>query len=638
MGDTNLIRTLGDYSKPSHKGYMNTIELPEGNNVVPLRSDIIRIAKESWALLEDLALYDNESWNDPRDFAKLIKEISLLQDLPMNKITSSCEIFSGPNDTHYCMESLEQAFVEYASSRTDETRSRQFAINQGQRSFNEAVNAWKGKPNFNWAYAQTFTSPWNGSFSTYASSHQTKLEKELIDFDSHREKRLSSLRTQLGQQQDDMISKVNILWKTISERLDDTFEDEANEEGNVKSSTIEYEDHEMTVESEEEFEEETKEEIKKEEEDSQEHFDTFPTMKELRLRFEAKGASQEARRETPKVLTRAWDKFFEIQHAQPEDIQELLCKLLKDLQIIKEELAEYINSPSWNQPAFYNNDDDEEYSIQGTSILALFQKIESDEVIKSSVENLIPIPSESKGIFDDTCDVPFCDNSPPLDVLTGHFELFSKFNDDFTSSDDDYFKDIDYVEASPLDYELVSLEEVQDDILYEKLLNINLLIAKIEYLNDNFTPDCVLNDHTEETSSGSTTTHADNSLLEYDSFLFEIKPVRVSCPELLWKIFWENLVFMCLMCYPPIPSFIRIQTSLLLMILLDPVLKFRFLSELETRFSIQGYSLKSNPRDFYLRILFLQHTIALDLEASRARGFVHHPLELQSFAYGNPIS
>ncbi|GJR77394.1 hypothetical protein Tco_0089759 [Tanacetum coccineum] len=38
----------------------------------------------------------------------------------------------------------------------------------------------------------------------------------------------------------------------------------------------------MTVESEEEFEEETKEEIEKEEEDSQEHFDTFPTMKELR--------------------------------------------------------------------------------------------------------------------------------------------------------------------------------------------------------------------------------------------------------------------------------------------------------------------------------------------------------------------
>ncbi|GJV94726.1 zinc finger, CCHC-type containing protein [Tanacetum coccineum] len=35
MGDENHIRTLGDYSKPSHEGYMNTIELPEWNNVDP---------------------------------------------------------------------------------------------------------------------------------------------------------------------------------------------------------------------------------------------------------------------------------------------------------------------------------------------------------------------------------------------------------------------------------------------------------------------------------------------------------------------------------------------------------------------------------------------------------------------------
>ncbi|GKE98116.1 hypothetical protein Tco_0021467 [Tanacetum coccineum] len=30
MGDENPICTLGDYSKPSHKGYMNTIEIPVG--------------------------------------------------------------------------------------------------------------------------------------------------------------------------------------------------------------------------------------------------------------------------------------------------------------------------------------------------------------------------------------------------------------------------------------------------------------------------------------------------------------------------------------------------------------------------------------------------------------------------------
>ncbi|GKC78936.1 hypothetical protein Tco_1129710 [Tanacetum coccineum] len=45
MGDENPIRTLGDYSKPSHEGYRNTIELPAGNNVVPLRSDTIRLVQ-----------------------------------------------------------------------------------------------------------------------------------------------------------------------------------------------------------------------------------------------------------------------------------------------------------------------------------------------------------------------------------------------------------------------------------------------------------------------------------------------------------------------------------------------------------------------------------------------------------------
>nr|GEY35740.1 hypothetical protein [Tanacetum cinerariifolium] len=41
MGDANPIRTLRDYSKPSHEGYRNNIELPIRNTVVPLRSDTI---------------------------------------------------------------------------------------------------------------------------------------------------------------------------------------------------------------------------------------------------------------------------------------------------------------------------------------------------------------------------------------------------------------------------------------------------------------------------------------------------------------------------------------------------------------------------------------------------------------------
>jgi hypothetical protein len=105
-------------------------------------------AEESWKLIEDLALYDNESWNDPRDLNKTVKAISLpsnnsstpdrrimeLEDQvkflmksyespkpssQVNKITSSCELCSGPHDTRDCMELPEQAFADFASSRTD---------------------------------------------------------------------------------------------------------------------------------------------------------------------------------------------------------------------------------------------------------------------------------------------------------------------------------------------------------------------------------------------------------------------------------------------------------------------------------------------------------------------------------------
>nr|GEW16521.1 putative reverse transcriptase domain-containing protein [Tanacetum cinerariifolium] len=253
---------------------------------------------------------------------------------------------------------------------------------------------------------------------------------------------------------------------------------------------------------------------------------------------------------TPKVLLLAWDRVSEIKNAfgneqyKPEDVQELFRKLFNDVKNIHEELAEYINIPSWNRPAFSNHDDndDEDYTIvitpeepdnslsMGDEHLDTILAAESDEVIKSSVENLVSIPSESEGIPDNTCDVPFRDNSPPFDVSKDQFEEFSDYNDDSTSIDDDYFSidNIDYVEESPPDSELVCLEEVEDDNLLEKLLNINLLIAKIKSLNDNPTPDRMLKspspNHTKETNSVSTTTHADYSLPKYDLFLFEIEP------------------------------------------------------------------------------------------------------------------
>ncbi|GJZ03121.1 hypothetical protein Tco_0521082 [Tanacetum coccineum] len=177
-------------------------------------------------------------------------------------------------------------------------------------------------------------------------------------------------------------------------------------------------------------------------------------------------------RETPKVLTRVWEKFFEIQHAQPEDIQELIHKLLKDLQIISEELAEYINLPSWNRHAYYYEDDDKEYTIaitpdlptqepdnslsMGDKHLSTIPETESDEVIKSSVENLVPIPSESEDFSNikSECDVPVCD-----DFKTSSNPLFDSDND-FSSSDDESFSNEDVpkeIYSNPLfDEEIIS--------------------------------------------------------------------------------------------------------------------------------------------------------------------------------------
>ncbi|GKC86103.1 hypothetical protein Tco_1141820, partial [Tanacetum coccineum] len=167
-------------------------------------------------------------------------------------------------------------------------------------------------------------------------------------------------------------------------------------------------------------------------------------------------------REMPKFLLLAWDKFFEIKHREkqhpPRDVQELLNKLLQDVQNISEELAEYINSPSWSHPAFYL-DDDEEYTnaithdlpteepdnslSMGDEHLNIIPATESDEVIKSSVENLVPIPSESEVTSDNEteCDVPIDDESSPT-FMTFSIPLFDS-NDDFSSSDDESLSDED---------------------------------------------------------------------------------------------------------------------------------------------------------------------------------------------------
>ncbi|GJT75486.1 MAK10-like protein [Tanacetum coccineum] len=281
MGDENPIRTLGDYSKPSHEGYRNTIELPAGNNVVPLRSDTIRLVQNGcsfhglrsedpnqhlkdflklvdsldldgenrertrlrrtvklrndilmfqqhheesllkpWTHFKDLLqkvphhgidlwlqvqiFYDHvnpvirgSTEQSAGDFAKPVKAIVLPQDVPstsnrrliklenqvqrlmeaylaptlpiqVNKITTSCEICSGLHDSQYCMEDPEQAFVEYASSRTDEA---------------------------------------GGLVSNFMASQDA---------------RLSRFKTDFKQQQSEMTNKIDIVLKAITDRITGT--------------------------------------------------------------------------------------------------------------------------------------------------------------------------------------------------------------------------------------------------------------------------------------------------------------------------------------------------------------------------------------------------------------------------------
>ncbi|GJT34872.1 hypothetical protein Tco_0925291 [Tanacetum coccineum] len=195
-----------------------------------------------------------------------------------------------------------------------------------------------------------------------------------------------------------------------------------------------------------------------------------------------------------------------------------------------------------------------------------------------SIENLVPIPSEFEGISDDTSDVPTCDNNrvnveidfveslinrdtsivhsskidPILEEFAGELAHIAPIPpgiveadpDDDTSSDDDDFEDVDYVsfeemndvEQEEKEFDLEDILQIQDVILREKLLKISRLIINIESLKDNPIPvtdndssDTSLSfsnnslpefesfsNHTEETRSGSTTTHANYSLPDFN--------------------------------------------------------------------------------------------------------------------------
>ncbi|GJW86442.1 hypothetical protein Tco_0161782 [Tanacetum coccineum] len=175
------------------------------------------------------------------------------------------------------------------------------------------------------------------------------------------------------------------------------------------------------------------------------------------------------------------------------------------------ELAEYINTPNWNLPTSSYDDDDEESSIPLKDIiiyelppcvaiipalspeepvdslimedehLDTIPETESDEFIKSSVENLIQNPSESEDVSDGECDVPDCDDSQTTNFSTYSNPLF----DDSTSSDD---------ESNP-DSTLKNDRFDTESYLLESLINRDTFMTfspKIDFLLEEFADELAL--------------------------------------------------------------------------------------------------------------------------------------------------
>ncbi|GKB61341.1 hypothetical protein Tco_0917527 [Tanacetum coccineum] len=94
----------------------------------------------------------------------------------------------------------------------------------------------------------------------------------------------------------------------------------------------------------------------------------------------------------------------------------------------------------------------EDSLIMGNKDLSTIPEKESDEFIKSSVDDLAPIPSKSEDTSESEsdCDLPSCDDFSPINVYKEKSVTFSNplfdLNDDFTSSDDESLSDEDVLD------------------------------------------------------------------------------------------------------------------------------------------------------------------------------------------------
>ncbi|GJX63806.1 hypothetical protein Tco_0296706 [Tanacetum coccineum] len=163
-------------------------------------------------------------------------------------------------------------------------------------------------------------------------------------------------------------------------------------------------------------------------------------------------------------LIQDWDE----KQIKPWSLPELLLQLSNDSRTINEilkqreemriereqaaNLAGYLENSSKVITPDLPAEEPEDSLIMGDEHLNTIPEKKSDEVITSSVEDLVRIPSESEdtSVSDSDCDLPMCDDFSPINVYEEKSVTFSNHlfdsNDDFTSSDDESLSDEDVPE------------------------------------------------------------------------------------------------------------------------------------------------------------------------------------------------
>nr|GEY92741.1 hypothetical protein [Tanacetum cinerariifolium] len=324
-------------------------------------------------------------------------------------------------------------------------------------------------------------------------------------------------------------------------------------------------------------------------------------------------------------------------------------------------------------------EDHEDSLIIGNEELNTIPEKESNEFIKSNVEDLIPIPSE----FEDTsgsdseCILPSCDNFSPINVSEEKAVTFSNplfnLNDDFTSSDDeslsneDVLKDNVKIYSRPLfefDDEYISsdinslfdevLENIENNDSYDSNLDEpDLLVHPLSdgdllYLESLLNDDLVHHDPSIPVMSVASILEGfiDEPPLEENDDLFDLESKNDNWKKILYDAPIDDLITEEKVFDPGIHDqifsliYVRLPFTdhqILFFTYVVQILLPHFTYPMVSPFLISSRS-EDTIFDPGISAFHFSHRIALDLEVSRARGFVHRPLELQSFAYENPIS